>query len=180
MAHARCPYCGRWFKPLAGKGGRQKTCGHAICRARHRRILNEQWWADNPEDRRLRDEKVRNRRREEGYWRKYVASHPDYKELNREQTRERMRQLRARRKDESEVLKDPMKYLEGLGVPSQELFATQELAVPQLRRSEESRPTMFATQELAMGLSVGMWRYLKARERFATQVGADGKAEGTL
>ena len=39
---------------------------------------------------------------------------------------------------------------------------------------------MFATQELAAGLSVGVWRYLLARERFATREGADGKAEGTI
>jgi hypothetical protein len=39
---------------------------------------------------------------------------------------------------------------------------------------------MFATQELVEGLSVGTWRYLMARERFATQEGADGQAEGTI
>jgi hypothetical protein len=91
-----------------------------------------------------------------------------------------MRLLRARRKEEAVVLKNPVKYLEGLGVGSEGLFATQELAEAAARREEGSRPSVFATRELAAGLSVGMWRYLMARERFATREGAVGKAEGTL
>ncbi|MBI4425392.1 MAG: hypothetical protein HY554_16805 [Elusimicrobia bacterium] len=128
----------------------------------------------------MREEKVRDRRREEGYWSKRRDAAPDYVELNRAQTRLRMRALRARRKEDAEVLEDPLGYLDRLGRPGERMFATQELAEPSARRRRVPRPTMFATQELVAGLSVGMWRYLRARERFATREGADGKAEGTI
>lgn len=170
MVQTRCPYCGRYFEPIPGKGGRQKTCGELECHARHRRLIDRQWYLDNPDSRRLRDEKVRDRRREEGYWKAYVAGHPEYARCNREQTRERMRALRARRKEEAAILKDPVEYLEGIG-PDAAMFATQDLAELRLRGSEASRPSMFATQELVAELSLGMWKYLKARERFATQEG---------
>lgn len=142
--------------------------------------MSRRWWADNPASRQARYEKVRDRRREEGYWDDYRAGHEDYVERNRAQTRGRMRALRARRKEEAGVLADPLKYLEGLGAGSEDLFATQELAGAWARRGKGPRPTVFATQELAAGLSVGMWRYLRARERFATREGADGRAEGTI
>ena len=180
MPQSRCPYCGRWFTPELGKCQRQKTCGAPECRLAHKQALNRRWWAENPASRQARYEKVRDRRREQGYWRQHREHDPDYVERNRAQTRERMRVLRARRKEDAGVLADPLKYLEGLGVGSEGLFATQELAEVAARRGEGSRPTVFATQELVAGLSVGMWRYLRARERFATREGADGKAEGTL
>jgi len=91
-----------------------------------------------------------------------------------------MRLLRARRREDAGVLADPLKYLEGLGVGAEGLFATQELAEALARRGEGSRSTVFATQELVTELSVGMWRYLLARARFATREGADGKAESTV
>lgn len=180
MPQSRCPYCGRWFTAELGKGQRQKTCGAPECRRAHKQAQNRQWWAENPVSRQVRYEKVRDRRREQGYWRQHREEDPDYVERNRAQTRERMRALRARRKEEAGVLKNPLKYLEGLGVGSEGLFATQELAEASARRGEGLRQRMFATQELAAGLSVGMWRYLLARERFATREGADGKAEGTI
>ena len=159
MPQSRCPYCGRWFTAELGKGQRQKTCGAPECRRAHKQAQDRAWWAENPTSRQVRYEKVRDRRREQGYWRKHREEDPDYVERNRAQTRERMRALRARRKEEAGVLENPLTYLEGLGVGSGGLFATQELAT---------------------GLSVGLWRYLLARERFATQEGADGKAEGTI
>ncbi len=108
-----------------------------------------------------------------------MADHQECADLNREKTRERMRTLRARRKEEAAVLKDPVEYLDGLGAGAR-LFATQDLAELQPRGGEVSRPSMFATQELATALSLGILKYLKARERVATQEGADLNAGGTL
>ena len=180
MPQSRCAYCGRWFAAELGKGQRQKTCGAPECRLAHKRGLNRRWWADNPTSRQARCDKVRDRRREIAYYDGYRAKNAEYVERNRAQTRARMRVLRARRKDEGGVLKSPLKYLEGLGMGSGGLFATQELAEATARREEGLRPRMFATRELATGLSVGLWRYLLARERFATREGADGKAEGAI
>lgn len=180
MAAARCPYCGRWFKPGEWKGGRQKTCGETACRARHKQALNRQWLERNPEDRKIRNKKVSDRRREQGYGDSWRADNPDYAERNRGQTRERMRALRAGRKEAAEVLADPAKYLDGLRGPAEGLFATRELAEGVSRRGKGRRSTMFATQELASGLAVGLWRYARAQERFATREGADRQAGGTV
>jgi len=180
MAASRCPYCGRWFKPGGWKGGRQKTCGEAACRARHKLSLNRRWWERHPEERRLRYKKVSDRRREEGYWEAWRARNSDPVKLNREQTRERMRALRAGRKEAAEVLAAPAKYLDGLRGPAETLFAAQELAGAVSRRGKGRRSTMFATQELASSLAVGLWRYARAQERFATQEGADWQAGGTV
>lgn len=176
MPQSRCPYCGRWFTA----GQKQKTCGAPECQRAHKQALNRRWWAENPASRRARRDKVRSRRREIAYYDGYRARNAEYVERNRTQTRERMRVLRAGRKADAGVLSNPLKYLEGLGVGSEGVFATQELAEASARRGEGSRSRMFATQELAAGLSVGVWRYLLARERFATREGADGKAEGTI
>lgn len=183
MAQPRCPYCGTWFTPWPGKGPRQVTCGSEACQRAHKAALNRQWLTDNPDDREARYKKVLDRRREEGYWRKHRADDPDYVERNRDQTRERMRALRAWRKEEAQVLKEPLQFLDGLRVSAEGLFATQELAPRKDAVKSEgtrARPTMFATRELAAGLSVGLWRYLRVRERFATQEDLDGKAEGTI
>lgn len=179
----RCPYCGTWFTPWPGKGPRQVTCGSEACRRAHKAALNRQWLADNPADREARYKKVLDRRREEGYWRKNRTDNPDYAERNRDQTRERMRALRARRKEEAQVLKDRQGFLDGLRVAAEGLFATQELD-PQKdagkNKRTRARSTKFATRELAAGLAVGLWRYVRAQERFATREDLDWKAEGTV
>lgn len=180
MAPARCPYCGRWLKSRFGKGKRQKTCGEPACRVLHKQALGRQWWDRNPDSRRTRAAKVRDRRRAEDYWKGWRRRNPERVERNRAQTRERMRSLRARRKEAAEVLADPAKYLDGLRLPAEGLFATQELAAPVYRRGGSLRPTMFATQELAGGLAVGIWRYLRACDRFATWEGGDRQPGGTL
>lgn len=180
MAAARCPYCGRWFKSRPRKGERQKTCGEPECRAQHKQALNQQWLAKNPASRQLRNEKVRDRRREAGFWDEWRERNLEYVERNREQTRERMRALRARRKEAAEVLADPGKYLEALRAAAEELFATRELVEVVSRRGKGRRSTMFATRELVGGLSVGMWKYLRAEARFATREGADRQAGGTI
>lgn len=171
MAQPRCPYCGRWYAVHPRLWGRQKTCGHAECRAKHKAALNRKWWKEHPVKRYERYERVKTRRREQKYWDKRRARLPDYVKRNREQTRKRMRLLRAKRREAAQILKAPLQYLEGLGADENEMFATQESIGSAARRAARSRPTMFATQEPIAALTVGVWKYLKAREVFATQEG---------
>lgn len=171
MALARCPYCGRWYAIHPRLWGRQKTCGDPECRAKHKAALNRQWWADHPEKQQARYAAVLERRRRERYWNKRRDKYPEYVQRNREQTKVRMRRLRARRKAVAEVLHDPVKYLEGLGAGCEEMFATQESIGAAARRGKGSRPTMFATQEPIAALAVGMWKYLQAQVMFATPEG---------
>ena len=180
MAQARCPYCGRWYAVHPRLWGRQKTCGRTECRAKHKAALNRKWWKEHPEKRQERDERVKTRRHEQKYWDKRRARLPDYVKRNREQTRERMRLLRAKRREAAQILKAPLQYLEHLGAPKNEMFATQESIGPIARRAEQSRPTMFATQEPIAAISVGVWKYLKARELFATQEGLARQGAGRL
>jgi len=133
--------------------------------------MNRQWWEKHPARRRERYEQVKARRCEQRYWDKRRARLPDYVKRNREQTRERMKMLRAKRKEAAQILKAPLRYLEGLGVAKKEMFATQEPIGPVARRAERSRPSVFATQEPIAALTVGVWKYLKARALFATQEG---------
>jgi hypothetical protein len=114
---------------------------------------------------------VLERRGKERYWDKRRKKNPDYEESNREQTKVRMRQLRAERKAAAEVLQNPVKYLEGLVAGYGEMFATQESIGATARREPGSRPSMFATQESIATFAVGMWKYLKVRAMFATPEG---------
>jgi len=171
MAQARCPYCGRWYAIHPRLWGRQKTCGCAECRAKHKAALNRQWRAAHPAEQQERNERVKARRREGKYWTKRRAQRPEEVERNREKTRVGMRLLRAKRREAVRILKAPLLYLEGLGVASGEMFATQESIWPAARRAEAPRPSVFATQEPIAALTVGVWKYLKARALFATPEG---------
>lgn len=173
----RCLYCGRWFAPYPRMESRQITCGRKVCRRAHKRELNRQWWAKEEGCRKRRQEKVRNRRREEGYWKKYRLDNDDYLERNRVMTRERMRRLRARRREAQTILADPLGQLEALRSQIAPLFATQELLDPYLRGKKPSWPRVFATQELLACSSEGILKFLIAREMFATRDIAD-KAAG--
>lgn len=179
----RCPYCGRWYRIRSHIEGWDKTCGQPECQVEHKLELNRQWWAREPECRRIRYEKVRNRRREEDYWKKYRAGRPDYIKRNREQTRERMRTLRARRKEEAEVVGEAEGHLEGLRGRLGPMFATPypggaKKAEKHGRTRAWSR--MFATQENLLRTTDGVLRYLLAKERFATPVKADERPGGTV
>lgn len=116
MAQARCPYCGRWFTAVAGKGSRQVTCGAEACKAAHKRELGRRWRAENPERTLRRQEKVRTWAQKGGYWRGWREDHPGYVDRNREQTRERMSRLREERRKARVLLADPVGYLRGLKV----------------------------------------------------------------
>lgn len=180
MAQARCPYCGRWYAIHPRLWGRQKTCGRAECRAKHKAALNRKWREAHPTKQQERDEQVKARRREQKYWDKRRAQRPDEVERNRKKTRMRMKLLRAKRKEAARILKAPLQYLEGLGVAKEEMFATQESIRPVARRAEWPRPSVFATQEPIAALAVGVWKYLKARELFATQEGVAAQGSSKL
>lgn len=180
MAQARCPYCGRWYAIHPRLWGRQKTCGYAECRAKHKAVLNRKWREAHPAKQQERDEQVKARRREQKYWNNRRAQRPDEVERNRKKTRVRMRLLRAKRKEAAQILKAPLLYLEGLGVAKEEMFATQESIGPVARRAEQPRPSVFATQEPIAALTVGVWKYLKARELFATQEGVAAQGASKL
>jgi len=180
MAQARCPYCGRWYASHPRLWGRQKTCGRAKCRAKHKAVLNQNWWDEHPDKRQERYEKVKAKRREEKYWDKRRAQRPDEVERNRKKTRVGMRLLRANRKEAAQILKAPLLYLEGLVVAKGEMFATQESIGPIARRAERPRPSVFATQEPIAALTVGVWKFLKAREMFATQEGVAAQGASKL
>lgn len=171
MAQARCPYCGRWYAIHPRLWGRQKTCGRAKCRGKHKAALNRKWREAHPAKQHERYEQVKARRREQKFWAKRRAEKPDEVERNRKKTRKRMRFLRARHREAAQILKTPLLYLEGLGVAKEEMFATQESIGPVARRAGRPRPSVFATQEPIAALTVGVWKYLKARELFATQEG---------
>ncbi len=180
MAQARCPYCGRWYKIHPRLWGRQKTCGGVKCRAKHKATLNRKWREAHPVRQKARNEQVKVRRREQKYWNKRRTQRPDEVERNRKQTRERMQLLRAKRKEAAQILNAPLQYLEGLGVAKGEMFATQESIGPAARRGGVPRPSVFATQEPIAALTVGVWKYLKAREMFATQEGVAAQVAAKL
>jgi hypothetical protein len=142
--------------------------------------LNRKWLETHPAKRQERYEKVKAKRLEEKYWDKRRAERPDEVERNRKKTRKGMRLLRAKRREAAQILKAPLLYLEGLGVAKEEMFATQEPIRPVARRAERSRPYMFATQEPIAALTVGVWKYLKAREMFATPEGVAAQRAAKL
>ena len=156
---------------------RQITCGREVCRRAHRRELNRQWWITEEACRKTRYEKVRDRRCQEGYWKNYRDINSDYAEMNRRMTRERMRRLRAGRREAEALLQDPIGVLEALRGQLTPLFATRELLSPKSRGKTPPRPSVFATQELLARNSEGTLRFLIAREVFATRDPGD-KAGG--
>lgn len=176
----RCLYCGRWFAPYPRMASRQITCGRKVCRRAHKRELNRQWLAKEEGCRKRRQEKVRNRRREEGYWKKYRLDNDDYLKRNRTMTRERMRRLRARRREAQAILADPLGRLEALRSQIIPLFATQELLGPSLREKKTPWPRVFATQKLLARNSEGVLKFLMAREMFATRDLADKSRRGLV
>ena len=114
MAQDRCPYCGKWFKAVVGKGGRQKTCGSGTCGRAHKRALDRLWREADPGWVKDRQPKVRAWAKGRGYWKGYRADHPEYAERNRAQTRERARKRREEERRGRRMREDPVGYLEEL------------------------------------------------------------------
>jgi len=173
MAHLRCPYCGRWFKPELRKGPRQVTCGAESCQATHKRVLGQQWRVDNPERSLGRQGKVRAWAQGRAYWQGWREENPGYVERNRVQTRERMRRLREERRRARTLLADPVGYLRGLKARFGE-------GVCKTGTGRASAPTWkgptaddVCKTRTGRGPVVEVVEYLLARELFAKQEGLD-------
>jgi hypothetical protein len=176
MAQARCPYCGRWFKPVLRKGPRQVSCGSEECRLAHKRMLGVEWRKENPERSLGRQGKVRVWAGERDYWRDWREDHPDYVERNRERTRERMRRLREERRKAKVLLADPVGYLRGVKALCGEGVCKTGTGPPQ-KGFEMQRNSRTADAVCKTGTGrepvVEVVDYLLARELFAKQEGLD-------
>lgn len=190
MEQMRCPYCGRWFKPELRKGTRQTTCGCKKCRRAHKRELGRQWRAKNPERTLGRQGKVRAWAKQRNYWKTYLAEHPEQAQRNREQTRQRMKRMRAERGRGLALLADPVRYLRGIRVrcgdvcktgtgqapaPTENGLTAEDVCKTGLGGaigSTENKPTAddVCKKETCV---VGVVDYLLARELFAKQEGLD-------
>ena len=180
MAQARCPYCGRWFKPKLRKGWRQVTCTAEACETAHKKVLGQRWRADNPERSLGRQGKVRDWANARDYWEGWRKGNPEYVERNRVQTCERMRRLREERQKARAMLADPVGYLRGLkGRCGEDVCKTGTGQAP---APTSHGPTADDVCKTGTGREtvVEVVEYLLAQELFAKQEVADGKAEGTL
>lgn len=178
MAQARCPYCGKWFKSTPGKGGRQKTCGAPACQLAHKRALGQQWRAENPERTLGRQGKVRKWADARDYWQDWRDENPEYVERNRERSRERMRRLRAERRQARAVLSDPAGYLRGLKARCGEAVCKTGLGEPIFSTEEEATVEGVCKTGLGGVAVVEVVDYLLARELFAKQEGGDAGRVG--
>lgn len=173
MAQARCPYCGRWFRPELRKGPRQVRCGGEACRAAHKRVLGRRWRVDNPERSLGRQGKVRDWANARDYWGGWREDNPGYVERNRERTRERMRRLREERRSARALLADPVGYLMGLKARCGE--GVCKTGTGQAPAPTGADPTADDVCKTGTGREpvVEVVDYLLARELFAKQEGLD-------
>lgn len=121
----RCLYCKSWYVPYARQAKRQKTCGEAECRRKHKRVLDRAWRAADPGWSTARRGKIRDWARAKGYWRQWRRENPEY----RAREERRMRLKRAKIVAKQDLLnRDPVGYLNGvrdlkaLGVAKQDLL----------------------------------------------------------
>jgi len=145
----RCRMCRDWYRPDPRTRGIQKACGKPVCRRERKRQADRRWWASNPGYR----DAAKTRQWAAGspsYWQRYRASHPDYAQRNREQTRERLKASRLVFANQDAIRRDPVGYLEDLRSPG--MFANQDAI---------SRPVD------------GILTFLVGREVFAKQSGID-------
>ena len=180
MAQARCPYCGRWFKPKLRKGWRQVTCTAEACQTGHKEELGQRWRAKNPERTLGRQGKVRAWAQEGAYWKGWRDANPVYVDRNRAQTRERMRRLREEQRRARSLLADPEGYLRGLKTLCGE--GVCKTGTGQAPAPTSNGPTADDVCKTGTGREpvVGVVEYLLARELFAKQEVVAGKCEGTL
>ena len=152
----RCPYCGQWYEPYARAAERQKHCGQAECRRKHKRAVDRAWRLEDPEWRAERQAKARDWARERQYWRIWRAEHPGYRE--REALRMRRNRVEAVAKQEG-LLKDPVGHLKRIRFGQACCVAKQEGLE---RRLDE------------------VLDYLIVRERVAKQEGGDVRRAGAV
>ncbi|HRC26556.1 MAG TPA: hypothetical protein PKX87_03895 [Alphaproteobacteria bacterium] len=117
--------CGEGYVPDARTRRIQKACGKLSCRRARKKLADQGWRAKNPGYCSGRVGKMRTWALEyPTYWKDYRASHPDYTQRNRNQTRERMRVSRCVFAKQDAMRRDPVGYLAMLRPPA--LFAKQD------------------------------------------------------
>ena len=175
MGQARCAYCGTWFKSKPGKGGRQKTCGTAACRKKHKRVLDRRWRASEPMWVRARQAKVREWAHAQAYWKNYRSKNPKYEARNRSQTRERTRQRREEERRARVILADPLGYLRELKVRCGAEVCKTGTGGVELTREEPVTAEEVCKTGTGGGAVVEVVEYLMAREWFAKQEATDSR-----
>lgn len=163
MIQPRCPSCGRWFPVRAELGQRQVTCLQTECQSAHKKVLDQQWHAANPERTLERQGKVKEWAAERGYWCRWRQGHQEYVERNREQTRERMRKRREEQRQGRAILGDPVGYLRGLRVD----VCKTRTGEPLCPTRKEATVEGVCKTRTGGEVLVGMVDYLIAREMFA-------------
>jgi len=177
MKAKRCVICGRYFQPYSRNARRQILCGRRECRQHKKQEMARAWWKKNPDCLVERQKKKRAWAKGCDYWGTTRKSNPVYTARNREQTRERMRRLRAARIRYAAPLKNPIAYLEGLKCPkpgvSGAMFANQDSLGHVSRRGKPLRHRVFANQYSLTALLAGVCDFLICREMFANQYHPD-------
>ena len=173
MKAKRCVICGRYFRPYPRNASRQILCGRQACRQRKKQDWARAWWRKNPDCLAERRKKKLIWAKACAYWDNTRKKNPEYTARNREQTRERMRRLRAARARYAAPLKNPIAYLEGLKCPepglSAEMFANQDSLGHFPRRGRPLRRRVFANQDSLADRLDGVCDFLIGREMFANQ-----------
>lgn len=173
MKARRCVICGRYFSPYSRKTEEQVLCGRLECRCRRRQEMARAWWKNNPDGLVERQKKKRAWAKGCDYWSNTRKSNPAYTVRNREQTRERMRRMRAALARYAAPLKNPIAYLEGLKCPepglSAEMFANQDSLGHISRRGKPLRRREFANQDSLAARLDGVCDFLIGQEMFANQ-----------
>ena len=157
MSEKRCPYCDQNYAPYARAVERQKHCGQAACRRKHKRARDRAWRNNDAQWRQARQVKVRQWAQDRRYWQQWRAQHPEYR------CREVLRMRRKRKEavaKQDVLLSDPVAYLKQIryglvqpGVAKQDVLA---------RRLDE------------------ILEYLIVRECVAKQDGGDGQRSAAL
>jgi hypothetical protein len=120
----KCLVCRQWFEPDRRTARFQKVCPQAACQRERKRLSDARWWAHNNGYEASRAGKKRVWAKDyPNYWQSYRATHPDYAQRNREQTRERLKASRRVFANQVAIRSDPVGYLQGLGPLG--LFANQ-------------------------------------------------------
>ena len=180
MKAKRCVICGKYFSPYSRKTDDQVLCGRRECRQRRRQEITRAWWKNNPGCLFERQKKKRAWAKGCAYWSNARKNNPEYTVRNREQTRERMRRMRAARTRYAAPLKNPVAYLKGLKCPkpgiSGEMFANQDSLGHISRREKTLRHRVFANQDSLAARLDGVCNFLIGREMFANQDYPDSSA----
>lgn len=173
MKAKRCAICGRYFQPYSRNTSRQILCGRRECRQSKKQEMASAWWKNNPKSLSERQKKKRAWAKACDYWSNTRKNNHEYTARNREQTRERMRRLRAAQAKYAAPQKNPIAYLEGLKCPEQglsgEMFANQYSLGHISRRGKPLRRRVFANQYSLAAQLDGVCDYLIGREMFANQ-----------